>query len=319
MLIKNSRFLLIFTLNQMWVVSAFSQSNPVDVCMAQGLKSGTSELAQCVISKRNETTSEKKQVNVADVSEQSNLPACPNSWTNETWSGCFGRKVDVNGRTYVGEFYANMREGLGVRYRSDGSVEMSGKWKWGDLVTPMNLSTNNFPLSAQSNEAAIKSNKANADSSKLVEKTKYLAEMCLSMGLKGGTSEFSQCVVQLGKIVPFDGETARQAREIQAKKDAELRQQEIDKQNAQMAEIRRLQEVEQLRRERESAQSQAAIINEIRRQQDNEQLNSIARNLLEIGRPQYLGPMQATPPAITPRVCNSKWNPISRMWQTFCD
>ena len=73
-----------------------------------------------------------------------------------------------------------------------------------------------------------------------------------------------------------------------------------------------------LRNNESSAAMNASLINELARQQEANQLNAATRNLLELGRPQQIVPFQPVP-SITPRVCNSRWNPVSKMWQTMCD
>lgn len=294
--------------------AALAQS---DLCMGWGFKTGTKELAVCVVATRDLRYSKSSN-------QGSNLPDCRNSLAKETWTSCFGRKTEANGKIYVGEFLDNAQEGLGISYRENGSVEASGVWKGGDLISPMYLNLNKFPLQPQSREIPTISNldtNINPESSKLVEKTIYLAELCSSMGLKGGTPEFSKCVVQLTKIVPYDTNVTKNARGNTTTNSTEQRLQEIESQNARLLEAVKQQELERLQREREAAQSQSILINEMRRQQEAEQLNSIARTLIEIGKPQPLAPVQITNPSpfVTPKTCNSRWNPISRSWQTMCD
>ncbi len=298
-----------------------SQSqNPVDICLAMGHKGGSDALSQCVILKTNEISSPP-----AETTLTSTLPDCPSSWTNETWSGCFGRKMDVNGRTYVGEFNGNMREGLGIRYRVDGSIEVSGRWKWGDLITPLALNPEKFSKNPDS--PTVKSVMENdapksiaGSSSQIAEQTKYLAEICISMGLRGGTTEFSNCVIKLKNVVPFEKSSANPSKDDRSKKEAELMQQEAIRRDAFINETRRIQELEQLRRERESSQSQTQLINEILRAQESEKNISTAIKLLEIGRPQPLPTPQVIPPPIgAPTVCNSRWNPVIRAVQTICN
>jgi len=81
-------------------------------------------------------------------------------------------------------------------------------------------------------------------------------------------------------------------------------------------------ETSQLRHKKyESSQNQnisnSMLIEEIRRMQAQEQINSTARTLIETGRPTPLNQTTINPnPAFN---CNSRWNPISKSWQTSCD
>jgi hypothetical protein len=155
------------------------------------------------------------------------------------------------------------------------------------------------------------------DASKFFDKTKYFGEKCISMGLKGGTPEFVQCVVQLRNIVPFDDAMANQMREKRSQQEAEQLSKERESQAAILSEMRRLYEADLLRREAENSQAQAALLNELRRQQGADQLNSLTRNLLEMGRPQMLAPNNMQFPQTTN--CTSRYNRIGNTVQTTCD
>lgn len=156
------------------------------------------------------------------------------------------------------------------------------------------------------------------NSSKLFDKTQYIADQCQSMGLKGGTPEFVQCVVQLRKVVPFNETMANQVKEKRLQQEAEQKRKDQENEAAMLNEMRRQYEAELQRRDAANAQAQAALLYELRRQQEMDQLNATARNLLEIGRPQQIVP---TTPMHLPRTtnCTSRWNPIGNVMQTTCD
>jgi hypothetical protein len=66
-----------------------------------------------------------------------------------------------------------------------------------------------------------------------------------------------------------------------------------------------------------SNSSNLMLVEEIRRMQAQEQINATSRALLEAGRPTPLNQTIINPsPALK---CNSRWNPISKSWQTSCD
>lgn len=157
------------------------------------------------------------------------------------------------------------------------------------------------------------------DASKFFDKTKYFSDQCISMGLKGGSPEFVQCVVQLRNIVPFDDAMANQMREKRLQQEAEQlsKDKERESQAAILSEMRRLYEADLLRREAENSQAQAALLKELRRQQGADQLNSLTRNLLEMGRPQMLAPSIMQFPQTTN--CTSRYNRIGNTVQTTCD
>lgn len=118
--------------------NATAASDYAEKCLAKGLKGGTREFVDCYLSLRDE-------VEIKSPGESS-LPDCPGTWAKETWSGCFGRREQTNGRVYVGEFESNYFSGWGVRYSSDGSVESSGYWKINNLQTSQLLTSKRYAL-----------------------------------------------------------------------------------------------------------------------------------------------------------------------------
>lgn len=156
------------------------------------------------------------------------------------------------------------------------------------------------------------------DSSKLFDKTQYLAEQCKSMGLKGGTPEFVQCVVQLRKVVPFNEVMTTQAKEKRLQQEAEQKRKDQENEAAMLSEMRKQYEAELQRRDAANAQAQAALLYELRRQHEMDQMNSTARTLLELGKPQQLAPTYI-PQVPKTTNCTSRWNQIGNVMQTTCD
>lgn len=75
-----------------------------------------------------------------------------------------------------------------------------------------------------------------------------------------------------------------------------------------------------LRNHDSSTAVNASLVNALAKQQEENQLNAATRNLLELGRPQQISPHQPAPPPPTQsRICNTRWNSVSKMWQTICD
>jgi len=82
---------------------------------------------------------------------QSSLPACPASgWK----SSCFGTITFPNGAKYVGEYGGDKRNGQGIEYRADGSVNRSGRWENNNFVESYALDANRFPFNPSSQVAA---------------------------------------------------------------------------------------------------------------------------------------------------------------------
>lgn len=99
---------------------------------------------------------------------QSSLPGCQGSDVSR-WTDCFGFQTHsngakgvgefkdgklngqgsftlANGDKYVGEFKDYKRNGLGISYRFDGTVALSGNWLDGKLENSFSLDTNRFPF-----------------------------------------------------------------------------------------------------------------------------------------------------------------------------
>lgn len=70
---------------------------------------------------------------ILDAFAQSNLPSCP---TSGYLHNCIGSYTYPSGNTYVGEFRADKRDGLGTFYSSNGSVISKGIWSFDNLVRP---------------------------------------------------------------------------------------------------------------------------------------------------------------------------------------
>ena len=118
--------------------NATAANDYAEKCLAKGFKGGTREFVDCYVSLRDHGDFKSPS--------ESSLPDCPGTWAKNTWSGCFGRREQTNGRVYVGEFDSNYFSGWGVRYSSDGSVESSGYWKINNLQTPQLLTSKRYAL-----------------------------------------------------------------------------------------------------------------------------------------------------------------------------
>ena len=106
---------------------------------------------------------------------QSSLPACQGSVSR--WTNCFGTTTFTSGSKYVGEFrdgkadgqgtatYANgdkfvgewrgdLRNGQGIEYRTNGTINRSGRWADGFQAQSFAIDTNRFPFNQPTQTAS---------------------------------------------------------------------------------------------------------------------------------------------------------------------
>lgn len=99
------------------------------------------------------------------VASPSPLPPCPKN-TELLWSNCVGSISYGDGAKYVGEWLDDAYHGLGIYYRSDGTVIRSGRWSKSTFVQHVDLEKNNFPFNQISQGVAatkLESGKAERD------------------------------------------------------------------------------------------------------------------------------------------------------------
>ena len=80
---------------------------------------------------------------------QSSLPPCPETGRKHN---CWGEFTGL-GWKYVGEFMNGTADGEGIRYRTNGDVAESGRWKSDSLVSSYTVDTTRFPFNAPSRVA----------------------------------------------------------------------------------------------------------------------------------------------------------------------
>ena len=75
---------------------------------------------------------------------KSNLPKCEGNYFRETWTNCFGVQEGARGEIYVGEFFQNIRSGLGARYSSKGELLLAGYWGNNNFLNSAQLDIESF-------------------------------------------------------------------------------------------------------------------------------------------------------------------------------
>jgi len=74
---------------------------------------------------------------------QSSLPPCPEKGVK---SDCLGYVTQSDRSQYVGEFKNGKRNGLGIQYRSEGTVAFAGIWQEDHLSMSLALNQRDFPF-----------------------------------------------------------------------------------------------------------------------------------------------------------------------------
>ena len=85
---------------------------------------------------------------------QQTLLQCQGDYLAAYWDQCFGTAIYTDGARYTGEFVDNQRDGFGVLYRSDGSVNRSGRWTKGFLDQSIVLDSSSYPFRANTQPTA---------------------------------------------------------------------------------------------------------------------------------------------------------------------
>jgi len=107
-----------------------------------------------------------------------------------------GTNTFVDGRIWLGEWVEGKANGRMIQYKTNGSIEKSGIYKDGNLVTPQYIDPNSFTRIALGD--AIKDTSDNPKSDKTISFD--VAKLkCVELGFKPETEGFGKCVLQLTK------------------------------------------------------------------------------------------------------------------------